>query len=135
MNVFGSDEHFSRAAPAGDQPSGARSLLEIRDVLFDLQRQLVFVLGFLDVSAVQPLYVLLVKRSFHRLDLGEERFDLEQVFFAQHSGVRSGFVSVILENIPAAENQVIKTGKWYELFDLRRIIIGALTEANRTQLR
>src|SRR5258708_22585890 len=135
MNFFGPDEHFGGSAPAGNQPRSARSFLEIRDVFLDLQRQFVLIFGLLYVRAVQPLYIFFVKRRFHRLDLRQERFYFLKIFVAQHTGLRSGLVSVILEKIPAGENQIVKIGQGDKLLNFWRMVIGALAEADGTELR
>jgi len=61
-----------------------------------------------DISSVEPLYVFAVKRRFHRLDGFQEGLHFLQVLIIQHAGFFRGLVRIILEKIPASENQVIE---------------------------
>ena len=65
-------KHFRRAAPQHHQPRAAVLLFEFRDVVLDLQGDVVFGLALLHVLAVEHLHVFAIERGGHRLDLGQE---------------------------------------------------------------
>src|ERR1700730_1496511 len=52
----------------------------------------------------------------------------------EHAGLSRGFVGAVFKNIPAAKNQVVKTGEGDEIFDLWRIAVSAFAQANGAHL-
>jgi hypothetical protein len=48
----------------------------------------------------------------------------------QHPGLHRRLVGVVFENIPAAEDQIVKPGQGYEILDERTIMIRALAQTN-----
>src|SRR6202030_2992720 len=71
---------------------------------------------------------------FHRLDFGEERLHLGEIFVAEYTGIRSGLVSVVLEQIPPAENQIVQIRQRDKLLNFRRIVVGTLSETDGAKL-
>ena len=134
VDVFGLEENFGGAAPAGDQARDLRGLFEIRDVFLDLQGQLVFVFGFFNVRAVKSLDVVGIEGGLHRLDRREEGFHFREVFGAQYARVRGGLIGVVLEDVPAAEFEVFQFGERDKFLDLRRVAVGAFAETDGTEL-
>ena len=135
MHLFPLDERFRGTAPAGHQPRHSFLFLEIRNVFFDLQRQLVFVFRFLDVRAVQLLHVLAVKRRLHRLNAREKRLHVRQMLGVEHARLCRRLVSVVLENVPAAEDEIFRVRQRHKFFDQRRAPFRALAQADRAHLR
>src|SRR5229473_5049946 len=135
VHFFRFDEGFRRTTPAGYQSRSARSLAEVGDVILDLQRQLVLVLAFLNVGAVDQLHEIVVERGLHWLDGGKEGLHLFQVLGIQDACIRRGLVSVVLENVPAAKRKVRQFGKRNKFLDERRTSVRALAQANGAHLR
>src|SRR5262245_64833898 len=44
--------------------------------------------------------------------------------------MQGGFVAVVLKNVPAAKDQVVKSGQGYEILDERTIMIRTLAQTN-----
>src|SRR5215475_2180145 len=44
--------------------------------------------------------------------------------------MQGGFVAVVLKNVPAAKDQIVKPGQGYEILDERTIMIRALAQTN-----
>src|ERR671939_47205 len=44
--------------------------------------------------------------------------------------MQGGFVAVVLKNIPAAKDQIVKPGQGHEILDERAIMIRALAQTN-----
>jgi hypothetical protein len=109
--------------------------LELADVGDDLLRQIPLVLALLDVRARQPLDVALVEHRRHRrdrLELGADRLELCRL---QHACRARRGVRVFLEDVPAAEDDVVEAGQGDELVDLRRASFRALAESDGPHLR
>ncbi len=135
VNILGFEENLRGAAPAGDDARNACPLAEILDVFLDLQRELVFILALLDVGAVQLLDVVVTKRGLHGLDAREEAFYFFEVLWIEDAGVGGGLISVVAENVPAAENDIFELGKGNEFLDQRRTAFGSLAQADGAELR
>ena len=135
MNGRGAMENFRGTAPDHGQPAGSGPFLELPDIVH--QHLGMVHLGTLRllIGAVDALHVLAVEDGRHGLDRRERLFAaLEQRPF-EHAGIHRRVVTVFLENIPAAEHQVFERGQGHEVFDLRRVVIGALAQADGVQLR
>ncbi len=59
---------------------------------------------------------------------------LREVFRREHGGVGGGFVGGVGEEIPAAEDEIVRGGERHEILDHRRAAFGALAEANGAEL-
>ena len=53
----------------------------------------------------------------------------------QHTGFSCGGVHVVLEDVPADEDQVVEVGEGNEILDLRRETFGSLAQADSAHLR
>ncbi len=128
-------EDLGAAAPHHDEPIELVRRLEPPDVVGDLLGEVFLVLPFLDVRAVEPLDVMLVEHRRPRADFLEVRAHLvEQRRLDDAGGPRRG-VAVVLEDVPAAEDEVVEPGQRHHLVDLRRASFGALAEAHGAHLR
>src|ERR1700682_5924824 len=107
MTLFGPDKHFGRAAPARHQARYATGLAKLLYVFLDLQRQVVLVLALLHVTAVELFYIFAVEGCFHWRNSRQEGLNLLQILRAKHPRLGGRLVSVVLENVPAAENQIL----------------------------
>jgi len=56
---------------------------------------------------------------------------MAEVLLAENARLRCGFVGIIFEKIPSAEDQVVEVRQWNEFFDERGIVFGAFAQANR----
>ena len=108
--------------------------LNAADVGNQLVGQVLLVLALLDVGAAQALHVALVEHRRHGLDgleLGAHLFEQRAVEHARRAGRR---VAVFLEDVPAAEHQVVEPRQGHEILDFGRLALGALAKANRAHL-
>ncbi len=128
------EKNFRGATPGHDQSRDLRLLLETRDVVFDLERQVVFGLGFFDVRPIEALDVVVVKCGFHGLDAGEEFLGLGQIFGRKHRCLLRGLIRGVGEQIPAAEDDIFEPFEWNEILDGWRAALGPLAQANRSEL-
>ncbi len=110
-------------------------VLETADVLAQLLGELALVLALLDVRSVEPLHVAPIEHRRHRRDCLELGADLIEQRLLQHAGGLRRFVRVVLEDVPAAEHDVVERGERHEVLDERRATFGALAEANGSHLR
>ena len=88
----------------------------------------------LNVRAVETLDVALIEHRRHRLDRFELAADLLELRRLQHAGGLGGSVGIVLEDVPAAEDDVVEVGERNELVDFWRAGLGALAEANGAHL-
>ena len=109
--------------------------LNARMSAIELLGEIPLVLALLDVRAVEPLDVALVEHRRHRLDGLELASHLVEQRRLEHAGRPRRRVAVLLEDVPAAEHDVVEAGERDELVDLRRAVLGALAEPNRAHLR
>ena len=101
----------------------------------DLLGELLLVLAFLDVRAVEPLHVVLSKTAGHgRICSSSGRTLLEQRRLDDARGLCRG-VAVVFEDVPAAEHQIVERRQRHHVADLRRPALGPFAEANRAHLR
>ena len=113
-------EDFGAAAP--DEHDAIEPLLglEPADVVDELFGQILFRPALLDVRAVEPLDVLPVEHGGPRLDRGELVLDLIEDRRLEHAGRARGFVAVVLEDVPAAEDQAVEAGQRHEFANCGR---------------
>ncbi len=64
----------------------------------------------------------------------KKRLQLVEQPLVEHARVRSRFIHVVLENVPAGEDQVVESGQRNKLFNLRRTPVGALAQSHRSHL-
>ncbi len=74
------------------------------------------------------------KTAFIGLIAGERLLHLLEQRLLEHPGLQRGFVGVVFENVPAAEDQVVQAGQRNEILDLGAAAIGALPQADGGQL-
>ena len=124
-------EDLGGAAPDHDQARGSRWRLRNCSMSSMSACALsIFVPPCLHVRAVEALDVLGVEDRLHRLD-GRERFlDLLEQAASRAPGVGRGLVGGVLEDVPAAEHQVVQAGQRHEVLDLWAAAVGALAEAD-----
>ena len=128
-------EDLGAAAPDHDEPVEAVRGLELADVVDELLGQILLVLALLDVRAVEPLDVLAIEHRRQRLDRRQLVLDLIEQLLLEHAGGLGRLVAVVLEDVPAAEDEVVETGERHELADGRRAALGALAEPDGAHLR
>ena len=92
-------------------------------------------LPFLTFGPAQPLDVALIEHRRHRLHRFHLAAHLVEQRRLEHSGGAGRRVGVFLEDVPAAEDDVVQPGEIDELVDLRRTVVGALAEADGAHLR
>ena len=128
-------EDFGAAAPDHHQPIEAVVGLEPPDVGHHLLGEIALVLALLDVRAVEPLDVALIEHGRPRLDLFELGTHLVEQRRLDHArGPRRG-VAVVLENVPAAEHEIVEPRERHDFADFRRAAFGPLAETDRAHLR
>ena len=94
--------------------------LEAADVGADLLGQIHLVGALLDVRAVEPLHVAAVEDRRPGLDGLELGRDLLEQRRLEHAGGAGRLVAVVLEDVPAAEHDVVERGERDEVLDERR---------------
>ena len=135
VHFVGCEENLGRTAPDHHQARGLRLLLKPRDVVLDLQGQVVFVFGFFYVRAIQPLDVIPVEGGFHGLNGPEKFLGPHEVFRREHGGVGGGFISGVGKEIPAAKGEIVERGERDKLLDQRGTVLGALAQTDGAELR
>ena len=108
--------------------------LELPDVGDELLRQILLVLALLDVRAIEPLHVLAIEDRGHRLDRRELVLHLIEELVLEHAGVLGRLVAVVLENVPAPEDQLVVAGERNEFTNLRRSVLRSLSKPDRAHL-
>src|SRR5262249_34587101 len=134
VDVGGLAVDLGRAAPDGDQAVELVLLLEAGDVLLDLLDELGLALALLHVLAVKLLHpgVLEDRRPGRdRLELGLHRL---QVSARQDAGLGGGLVGAVLENVPAAEDEIVEAGDRDEFRDLGAAVVRPLPEPDGAHL-
>ena len=111
--------------------SSLLSRLELPDVGDDLLGEILLVLALLDVRAVEPLHVALIEHGRPRPDLLELGPDLVEQRRLDDAGRARGGVAVVLEDVPAAEHEVVEAGERHDVADLRRAAFGPLARGGR----
>ena len=133
VNGRGLEEDFGRAAP--DHDHAIDGLLEGLDVGAHLVGEIALVLALLHVRAVEALDVVLIEDRGQRLDGFEIRLELLERLLVEHLGVRGGLVDVVFEDVPAGEDDVVQIGERNKILDQRRLVVGALAQADGAHLR
>ena len=128
-------EDLGAAAPEQHDAIEPVVRLEAADVVDELLGEILLVLALLDVRAVEPLDVLAVEHGRHRLDRRQLVLDLIEQRRLEHAGGLGRLVAVVLEDVPAAEHELVEPGERNEIRDERRPVVGALAEPNRAHLR
>ena len=77
----------------------------------------------------------MIEDGLQRLDGAEPALHFVEQIALQHAGVARGGVHVVLEDVPAGEDEVVQAGERKELFDLGRAAVGALAQADGAHLR
>ena len=108
-------EHLGAPAPDEHDASETVLRLEPADVVDELLGQLHLVLALLDVRAVQPLHVLTIEHRRKGLDRRELILDAVEQRRLEHAGRLGGLVAVVVEDVPAAEDDLIEAGQRNEL--------------------
>lgn len=134
MDAFRFEEDFGRAAPDDDKPVELIFLFEIANVLTELLGEIEFRFAFFDVRTVEILHEGTVERRGHGLDRFKELCGFVEMLRVKNAGLSGGFVGVIREGVPAAEDDVIQVGELDEFFDFRDASFGAAAEANGAHL-
>ena len=128
--------HLGAPAPdenhPGDTPASSR---KPADVVAELLGEIALAGAGLHVRPVELLDVGLIedgRPGLHRLEL---RAHLIEQPAPQHLGVAGGLVAVVLEDVPAAEDEVVERGERDEIPDQGRAPVGPLAETDRAHLR
>ena len=127
------EEDLGGAAP--DHHHAVNLALECADVLAQLVGELSLVLALLYVRAIQALHVVLVKHGRHGLNLFQVGLQLGQQFLVEDARVRGGLIHVVLEDVPAGEDDVVQVGERNKVLDEGRVIVRALAKADGAHLR
>ena len=113
-------EDLGAAAPDHHEPVEVVVLLEGADVLAQLLGQVALVLALLDVRAVEALDVLAVEDGLPRLDGLELRAGSARAARSSRTpACLRRLVAVVLEDVPAAEHDVVQVGERHEVLDER----------------
>ena len=88
----------------------------------------------LDVVAVQVLHVRLLEHRGHGLDGPQLVAQLLEHVVVEHAGAAGGDVGVVLEHVPAAEDEVVELGERHVVVDQRHVVVGAGADADGAHL-
>ncbi len=135
MNCGGRVKNFSGPAPYHHQARRSRGFPELPDILHQHFRLVHFRTTGFDIWSVQPLHVVLVEHSLHRLNRFQRLANFFEQRRLQNIGIGSGLIGVIVENVPAPEYQVLNLGQWNKVLNARRPAVGTLAQPDRSQLR
>jgi hypothetical protein len=128
-------EDLGAAAPDHHHPIEAVVGLELPHVGDDLLGEIFLVLPLLDVRTLQPFHVPLIEHGGPGTDLLELGPHFVEQRRLDDAGGPRRCVAVVLENIPAAEDNVVESGKRHNLADLRRPPLRAFTKTDGAHLR
>ena len=128
-------EHFGAAAPHHHHAIETAIFFEGADVGSQLVGEIFFVVARLHVRAVEPLHVSLIEHGGPRFDGLELRLDLIEQARLEHAGRARSLIAVVVEDIPAAELDMVEVDERHHFVDLRRAPFGALAEPNGAHLR
>ena len=134
VDGLGFDVDFRTPAPDHHESVDLFFFPEFLDVGLELFGHLPPVRALLDVGAVELLDVALVEDGRHGLDLLELALDLVEERALEHAGVAGGLVAVVVEDVPAAEFDIVDRGEVDEVPDHRHAVFGALAQADGTHL-
>jgi hypothetical protein len=127
------EENFGGPGPDHYLPVALR--LELGDVVANLIGQIALVLPCLDLFRIEALNVAVIEGSGHWLNVFKEGTHLSELVTVQHGGRLRSVVQSTAEDVPAGENKIVKLRDGCEVFNERRVVIGALAQANGTHLR
>ena len=128
------EKELGRGAPDHDHTVERVGFLEVPDVFHEEAGVVVLRRGLFDVIAVQVLYVPLVedgRPGLEGLQLGSDRVE---VLAAQNPRLDSRFVSVVGEDVPAAEDEIVETGQLDEVLDQGILLFRPFPQADRSHL-
>ena len=108
---------------------------ERADIGDHLLGEIFLVLALLDVGALEALHVALVEDRRPRADPLHFRADLLEQRRLEDAGGPGGAVTVFLEDVPAAEHQIVERGERDDLGDLRGSSFGPLAQTDGAHLR
>src|SRR6266542_591493 len=128
------DVNLSRPAPHCDGTGSAARALEVANVLAQRFDHVCLRPPLLDVGAVQAFDILGIEDRAHGAYRRHLVLDELEVLAAQHLSVRGALVSVVGEQVPGSETELIEAGERNEVFDERRAVVGAFAEPDRRQL-
>ena len=131
----GLQEDLGARAPDHHDPVDSLRLLERLDVGHDLLRVVPAAAAGLHPGTCQRLDVALVEDCFHGPDHFELVADPVEIILVEGAGVHRGFVGVVLEDVPAAEPQIVEPGQPDELLDRRYAPFRSLAQADGSHLR
>ena len=114
------------AAPDIDEPVEVVVLLEARMSARTCSARSRLFLPFLTFGPVEPLHVLAVEDGRPGLDGFKLGLICSSRSLVEHAGVLRRLVAVVLEDVPAAEHEVVEVGEGHEVLDERRAAVGAL---------
>ncbi len=132
MNRRRLEEDLGRSAP--DHDDAVDCLPEGLDIGTHLFGEVALVLALFHVCAMQPLDVELVEDGGQRLDGFEVGLELLKQILVEHLGMRGALVDVVFEDVPAGEDDVVQVRQRDKFLDQRRLVIGALAEADSAHL-
>ena len=79
-------------------------------------------------------HVIGIEDRLHRLDRFQRLANFLEQRRLQHLGVYRGFVGVVVENVPAAEDQVFDLGQRNEIVDLGGAAFRPLSQPDGAEL-
>ena len=127
-------EDLGAAAPDHHEAIELVVALELVDVGADLFGEVALVLALFDVGSVEPLDVLSIEHRLPRADALHLGLDLLQQPRVEHAGRGGRAVAVVVEDVPAAKDDVVEAGEGNEILDQRRPAVGALAEPDGAHL-
>ena len=92
--------------------------------------QIVFILPGFDVWSRQTTHITLIEDRLPRLDRLQLRTHRLQTCRFNDPSVQGGFVAIVLKNVPAAKDQIVKPSQGHKILDERAIMIRALAQTN-----
>jgi hypothetical protein len=108
-------EDFGRTAPDHRQPGRPGVLLEPADVVHQ-HLGVIHLRAFrLEVRTIDALYIITVENRRHGLDLLQRTTQALDQWLIQYARMQCGFVAVLLEDIPAAEFQILQRRQRHEV--------------------
>ena len=128
-------EDLGAAAPDHDQAIERVVRLELPDIGDHLLGQILLVLPLLDVRAVEPLHVPLIEDGRPGTDLFELGPHLLEQRRLDDAGRSSGRITIVLEDVPPSEHQIVEPGERDDLADFWRAAFGAFAEPDGAHLR
>src|SRR5579862_1994414 len=134
MNTAGLQEGFGGAAPYHHQTIRARLLLEFSDIFHHLLGKIHLGFSLLNVLALQVFHVSLLVNGRHGTDALKKFFDGIEVGLLQNAGLAGGLVTIVVEEVPAAEDQIIQLRQGHEVLDAGRARLRAFAQANGAHL-